>query len=99
MRTLIHDSIYLYSLNIYFNRLNEYKDYIFHVDERRIALDFSDLDIDIYNLSTYSDSLEIYTNLYNADFAYSYEDNISKLRKKLNLTPLSVREDSRYRFI
>ena len=52
-RTLIHDSTYPYSLDLYFNRLNEYEDRLFHDDERRAAVDFSDLDVGACGLSPY----------------------------------------------
>lgn len=98
-RTLIHDSTFPYSLDVYFNRLNEYEDRLFQNDGRRAALDFSDLDIGACGLSTYSDSHEICTDLYNAVFAHSREHDMIELRKKLNLAPLPVREDPRCRFV
>ena len=52
-RTLIHDSTYPYSLDLYFNRLNEYEDRLFHDDEKRAAVDFSDLDVGACGLSPY----------------------------------------------
>ena len=97
-RTLIHDSTYPYSLDVYFNRLNEYEDRLFH-DERRAALDFSDLDVGACGLSTYSDSHEMCTDLDNAVFEHSCEHDMIELRKKLNWAPLPVREDPRCRFV
>ena len=97
-RTLIHDSSYPYSLDLYFKRLNEYEDRLFH-DERRAALDFSDLDVGACGLSTYSDRNEMCTDLYDADFVHSCEHDMIELRKKLNFAPLPVREDPRCRFV
>ena len=97
-RTLIHDSTYPYILDVYFNRLNEFEDRLFH-DERRAALDFSDLDIGASGLSTYSDRHEMNTDLYNVVFEHSCEHDMIELRKKLNLAPLPVREDPRCRFV
>lgn len=98
-RTLIHDSIFPYSLDVYFDRLNEYEDRLFNNDERRAALDFSDLDVGACGLSTYSGNHEMRTDSYNAVFAHSCEHDMIELRKKLNLAPLPVREDPRCRFV
>ena len=98
-RTLIHDNTYPYSLDLYFNRLNEYEDRLFQDDEGRAALDFSDLDVGACGLSPYSDSLEMCTDLYHAVFVHSCEHDMIELGKKLNLAPLPVREDPRCRFV
>ena len=49
-KTLIHDGTYPYSLDLYLNRLNEYEHRLFH-EQRRAALDFSDLDVGACGLS------------------------------------------------